>query len=107
MMPRPMKATVVIVKSSLSAELRGADGPGVRLIAEREAESGPAGDMHPTFLDLQSLVEKRVQPVEVLHPGFDRVGRGEVQVDLHREMRGEFQVLRLGVGGEFEELGDA
>ena len=61
-------------------------------------------DMHPAVLNLQPLVEQRVQPVEVFNPGFDRIGGGQVQVDFHREVRCQLEVLGLSQRGEFEEL---
>src|SRR3712207_7032361 len=51
--------------------------------------------------------EQRVQPVEVLDPRLDRVRGREVAVDLHREVRGDVELLLLGDRGELEELGDA
>jgi len=63
--------------------------------------------VHPAVAGLEALVEQRVQPVEVLDPGLVRVGRGQVHVRLHREVRRELQVRVVGQGRELQKLGDA
>src|SRR5690606_907340 len=73
--------------------------PGPRLLAHGDAEAGPVGQVHAPVADLEPFVEQRVEPVEVLDPRLDRVGRREVDVDLHREVRRELQVAVLGERG--------
>lgn len=62
--------------------------------------------MRPSAIAMRSL-NQRVEPIEVLHPRFDRVGRGQVAVNLHREVRRQRQPGLRREGGELQELGDA
>src|SRR5215217_3166281 len=93
--------------SGSGAELGHADGPGVGTLAQGEAEPWAVRDPHASVTGFEVLIEQRVEPVEVLNPRLDRVRSGQVAVDLHREMRGDLQLLGLGDRGELEELGDA
>ena len=47
------------------------------------------------------------EPLEVLDPRLARVGRGQVQVDLHREVRRELQTGLVGQRGQPQERRDA
>src|SRR3546814_8327741 len=63
--------------------------------------------MHAAVADLEPLVENRLQPFEVLHPGLARIGRGQVQVDLHDEVRREAEAVMLRQGADLQEGRDA
>src|SRR3712207_5839103 len=78
--------------SAVRADGDAVDRPGAGPVAEGDAQPRPVGDVHAPVAGLQALVEQRVQPVEVLHPRLDRVGRGQVGVDLHGEVRRQPEV---------------
>src|SRR5687767_13939858 len=73
-------------RANPSTELRAVLRPPARLLAQAESQARRGGQVHAPALQLEALVEERLQPVEVLEPRLARIGRGEVQVDLHREV---------------------
>jgi hypothetical protein len=89
------------------AELDLLRGPGGGLFAQAETKSGAVGHDHPAVPDLQPLVEHWLQPFEMLDPRFARIGRSEVQVDLHREVRRQLKVLVVGERTDLQERCDA
>ena len=70
------------------------------LVRQREAQAGALRHEDAAVADLDPLLEQRVQPLEVLDPRLGRVGRGEVQVDLHRVVRRQREPV---VGGDRRE----
>ena len=64
---------------------------------------GALGHDHAALAGLEALVEERVEPLEVLDPGLARVGRREVEVDLHREVGCELETRVVGERGEPQE----
>ena len=80
-------------------------GPAVSGIGQGEPETGPVRDLHPAVTDRQPFVESRLDPLEVLDSALGRICSGEVQVDLHDEMRGKSDTRGLGLGHHVEEGG--
>src|SRR5688572_24086145 len=69
---RPLRAPAV---------LAAVHRPGDCLFAQGDAQPRPVRDNHPAVADLEVFAEERVQPVEVLDPGFVRVGGREMEVN--------------------------
>src|SRR5690606_40991431 len=63
---------------------------------EGDPEAGPGRDVHPAVPDRQPFLEKRIEPVEMLDPRLAGISGGQMQVYLHREMRGESQMAVVG-----------
>src|SRR5687768_10801084 len=81
--------------------------PMPRLFRQRDAEPKAGRHDHPAVFYLQMLIEQRVEPVEMFHPGLELVGCCKVKVDLHCEMRGQLQLPGLCERADLEELGNA
>src|SRR4051812_47079840 len=96
-----------LMASRLLAEFHCLRRPGAGLVAQGDAEPGAVRYQHAAVLGFEALVEERIEPVEVLNPRFTRVRGGEVEVDLHGEVRGEAESALVGQGGETQELRDA
>ena len=77
--------------------------PGARLLADAHAHSGPVRHQHASLRNLEPLVEQRLQPFEMLHPGLARIGGGQMHVEFHREVRGEQQSGIVGLPRDFDE----
>ena len=55
----------------------------------------------------EPLAKQRVEPLEVFHPRLSRVRRGQVHVDLHREVRRESEPVWSARVASLQERGDA
>lgn len=89
------------------AELGLRPRPMPRPFRQRDAEPNAGRHDHPAVFYLQMLIEQRVEPVEMFHPGLELVGCCKVKVDLHGEMRDQLQLLGFCKGADLQELGYA
>src|SRR5688572_6059485 len=87
-----------------STELRAVLRPPAGLLAQAEPQAGRGRKVHAAAVELQALVEERLQPIEVLEPRLARVGRGEVQVDLHREMGCQLEAAQVRELHDLQEM---
>src|SRR5471032_3461873 len=80
--------------SNARTEQRRVPGPCPRLIAKTEAQARTIRHMHAAVAQFETFVEHRLKPFEMLEPRFARICGGEMQVNLHREVRREAEALK-------------
>src|SRR5471030_903842 len=94
-------------RSNARTERRRVLGPCTRLIAETEAEAWAIRHVHAAVAQLETFIEHWLKPFEVLEPRFARIRGGEMQVNLHREVRREAEALEVGQAHDLQERRDA
>src|SRR5471032_3633476 len=94
-------------RSNTRTERRRVLGPSTRLITETESEAWAIRHVHAAVAQLETFIEHWLKPFEVLEPRFTRIRGGEMEVNLHREVRREAEALEVGQAHDLQERRDA